>query len=235
MDEKYAANLKSARHSAGLTQESLALRSGVVRLRIARAELGQYVPRLDEATKLARVLRIPLEQLVDGRTTPPSDFRGIAVELNHLGVSDLEVHNSVVPGSFRHPEEVLVLALAGDRPEPRVVEAIPTILARQKFHAVLVDAFTKLHDRRVKTRLAWLSDVTLTLGKAANFPIPIETEPQLREFIQLGEKAEITDSLGHPATGNVPPAWRRWNINYAGTMQDFLRRAREIVAARGEL
>lgn len=196
-----------------------------------RLERGEYLPRLDEAVRLAGVLKLPLEWLVAGRLSPANDLGGIAYELNHLGVSDLVVSASQVPGAFRYHEEVLVLALCGDRPEPRVVEAIPVVIARRTFRPALVRAFAAVHDRRARTRLAWLSEVTLSLARMDAFPVAVETERHLRGLIERGVKPVEPDSLGHPADGTVPPAWRRWNITYAGTMRDFLRRSIEVVGA----
>jgi hypothetical protein len=126
---------------------------------------------------------------------------------------------------------VLVLAVRGDRPEPRMVEALPAVLARRKFRVPLVSAFADIHDPRVRGRLAWLSEVTLTLSRLASFPWPIGSETQLRDLRAAGIKSAEPDSLGHPGDGPRPPAWRRWNITYAGTIQNFLSRLAEVAAA----
>ena len=44
----------------------------------------------------------------------------------------------------------------------------------------------------------------------------------------IGKGTLDPDSLGHASDGKLPPIWRRWNITYAGTMQDFLRRSIEV-------
>jgi transcriptional regulator with XRE-family HTH domain len=229
----FGRRLAEVRHLAGLTQTALAQRAGIHRIQIVRMEAGQTVPRLDESLRLAEVLKVPLERLIERRWSPPTDLRGIAIELYHLGIRDLEVTNPQVPGSFRHVEEVLVLALEGNHPPSRVVEAIPYVLAQRTFHAWLVDSFATLHDSRVRTRLAWLSEITLALSRLSTMPVFVggRSQAQLDAFVKFGSRSSEPDSLGHPSRGNLPPIWRRWNITYAGTLQDFLQRTIEVDAA----
>jgi transcriptional regulator with XRE-family HTH domain len=225
------ANIKSARISAGLTQETLARNTGITRWQITRFEGGLAVPRLDEAVRLAGALKAPLEWLIAGRWIPRKDLKGIALELFRMGIRDLEVADYSVPGALRHGEEVLVLALTGDRPEPRIVEAIPYVLARRKFRPGLAVEFADLHDKRACVRLAWLSAVTFALSERGSFPVEIQSKERLASFMALADKKPKADSLGHPSTGRLPPIWRRWNITYAGSMDDFLRRSIECHAA----
>jgi transcriptional regulator with XRE-family HTH domain len=227
----FGTHIKSARRAAGLSQQALADAAGITRWQITRFEGGTAVPSLDEAVRLAKALRIPFELLTNGTWVPAPDLRGIALELNRLGIWDLEVSNPRVPGSFRHAEEVIVLALGGDRPEPRVVEAIPYVLTVRKLRPVLLSAFAEVHDRRVFTRLAWLCDIALALSRKSDYPAPVRFEDQFRSILALGHKAPEPDSLGHPGTGPLSPIWRRWNITYAATLDDILRRTLEVHAA----
>ena len=233
-------NLESARKSSGLTQFALAKAVGINRVQVVRMEAGRTIPRLNEAVRLAAVLKVPLEWLTAGHCTPTNDLRGIALELYRLGIRDLEVSDPRVPGTFRHKEELLVLAVAGDRPEPRVVEAIPYLLLRRHFLARLVAAFADVYDRRVCERLAWLSEIAFALNQLSTMPLlPFGSTPEghrsrpsyLQVLIRQAKKAPEPDSLGHPSKGHLPPIWRRWNITYAGTMDDFLRRTIECHTA----
>jgi DNA-binding XRE family transcriptional regulator len=237
--------IASARRWAGLTQAALAKSVKINRVQIVRMEAGLTVPRLDEAVRLAEVLKVPLGWFASTGMYPRQDLRGIAIELHHLGIRDLEVFSPEVPGSFRHKEEILAIAVSGDRPEPRVIEAIPFLLARYHFDAWLVAAISKsYHDRRARGRIAWLSEITLALSRLGRSPLAIQTEASLSALIKRGVKAPEPDSLGHPATERLPPIWGRWNITYSGTMDDFLRRSLEcqaafaatpLVGGRGEL
>lgn len=227
----FGTNLRSARQAAGLSQAWLAKAAKVPRLRVVRAETGHYILKLDEVIRLAEVLRVPLERLTTGRWRPGNSLREIAFELFHLGIRDLEVSAPNVPGSFRAAEQVVTSALKGDCPEPRVVDAIPFVLARHKLNVPLAVAFAELYDPRLRTRLAWLSDVTLTLHQLSTFTVEVKSEAQLREFVRAGVKSAQPDSLGHPREGKPPRLWARWNITYVGDLSDFLRRVKEVEIA----
>src|SRR5262245_11473523 len=177
-----ALNLKTARKAAGLTQPLLSRLTGIARSQIAKAETGKYIPNLIEAERLARALRVPWERIISGRFRPRIGLRGIALELYHLGITDLRITESQVPGAFRRPEQILGLALRGDRPDPRVIEAIPFVLARQTLSVPLTLAFADYYDKRTRARLGWLSEITLALDRTNRLPIAIESEQQLSQF-----------------------------------------------------
>ena len=225
---QFGVNLKHSRLAAKMTQTALAKAAKVPRLRIVRAEMGMYVLDLNEATRIARVLKVPLERLATGRWMPDSDLRGIAFELYHLGIRDLEVANAQVPGSFRRAEQVTASAVKGDNPEPRVVEAMPSVLARRALDVPLTLAFADIYDPRIRTRLAWLSDITLALKQLADFPIRLTSEAQLVKFVRAGVRPPEPDSLGHPREGKLPRIWERWNVTYVGNLADFAKRTLQV-------
>ncbi len=148
----FAEYLRDARLQSGMTQRRLATAADVQRTHIVRIEAGTRVPHLDEALRLAAALKVSLQKLARGTQRPSSDLRGIAVELFRLGIWDLEVSGSRVPGAFRRPEQIVAAALQGDRPEPRIVEAIPALLARRRFDAPLLLAFAGHYDPRIRRR-----------------------------------------------------------------------------------
>lgn len=230
-NESFGKNLKDARLQMGLTQARLARSARVHRLRLLRIERGALDPSLSEVLQICQVLKIPVERLISGRWRPSGDLRGIALELFHLGIQDLQVASPHVPGAFRRPEQVLVLAIQGDRPEPRIVEAIPFVLARRRISVPLALAFAKVYEPRARHRLAWLSDITLALSRLGTFPVELRWERQLSAFIRAAEKPDEPDSLGHPGERKLPAVSRRWNVTYAGGLHDFLERVREVHAA----
>ena len=229
-----ASNVAVFRKAAGFTQAALARRTGIPRVRIARIETAVYLPSLEETFRLAAVLRVSVEFLVRNRLWPARSLRGIAVELHWMGIRDLEIPDLVPPCSFRTREEVLVLAVMGDRPEPRVVEALPLVLCVNKFRPQLVSGFCDRYDPRAARRLAWLRDVTASLARRKGFPFEIRDEDSLGwAAFQSGARSQVDepDSLGHPGEGPLPPLWRRWNVTYAGTPDDFLWRVAEAATA----
>jgi transcriptional regulator with XRE-family HTH domain len=230
----FGAYLRDARLQSGMTQRRLASAARVQRAHIVRIEAGKRVPHLDEALRLAAALKVSLQRLARGTQRPASDACGIAFELFRLGIWDLEVSGARVPGAFRRPEQVVAAALQGDRPEPRIVEAMPAVLARNRFDVGLLIAFARHYDSRVRRRLAWLSDVTRTLGELGCLPGEIKSEVQLTRLART-KKADEPDSLGHPGDGQLPPIWRRWKITYAGRLDTFKARMQELAAAEKHL
>jgi transcriptional regulator with XRE-family HTH domain len=226
-----AENLKRSRRSAGITQFALARAANLAQSKVSRFESGRHLPDLEDAVKLAIALKIPIERLLTGRWRPSIDLRGIALELFHLGVCDLEIVNPRVPGAFRRKEQILAIALQGDRPDPRIVEAIPFVLSIREFDVPLTLAFAASYDSRIQYRLAWLSELTLFFSKQTSwFPVDLKSERQLNQFVRRAKKPKQPDSLGHPATKSSP-IWQRWNIQYSGTIQSFRARIEEVWAA----
>lgn len=219
--------LKLARANAGFTQSQLAKRVGVTRLIITRIEIGFSDPDFALAVRLAAALDEPLEWFVSGRRRPSRSLRGLTVELRRLGVSDLAVSDPRPPGAFRPAEEVIALALRGDRPSPRIVDAMPFVLTRREFDPHLLLAFARRSDPRVRRRLGWLADVSLVLAQRSDFP-PVESTAGLERLVRLvgrPKPADPEDGLGHPGTGRPPLVWRRWRVSYAGTLDGFVARA----------
>ncbi len=228
----FGTNLRKARLLARTSQALLSKRTGISRTRLVRLEKGIFTPTLPEAVRLAAALRIPLQKLTTGNWRPARDLRGIAIELFWLGIRDLEVPDASVPGAFRRGEQVLVLALQGNRPEPRVVEAVPFVLAQRKLNVPLTLAFARLYDPRAATRLGWLSDITLALARQKGFLTEVKWEAQLSRLIAAAKKFPTPeDSLGHPGHGKRHPIWLRWSITYAADLEDFRRRSIELEVA----
>lgn len=56
--------IKEIREAAGMSQESLAVASGVTRVSIARYETGERVPSLEIAARIARALNCKIDDLM---------------------------------------------------------------------------------------------------------------------------------------------------------------------------
>lgn len=226
-NRRLAENITRERKRAGLSQAALAGRAGLLRSALTKIENGTQQPRFEEVERLARALYVPLDRLV-AEEGEGNGLREIAFELFLYGVTDLFVQDATLPGAARRPEEIIALALSAVRPEPRVVEALPIVLARNKISAHLAIAFADLHGRRVPRRLAWLADITLTIHRSPGLPGGVVDEDALEAIRTSVRPDKEADDLGVPATGRVPPVWRRWNITYAGTLQAFRFRAEQL-------
>lgn len=223
--------LSTARKKQGLTQKQLAGRIGTVQGRIAQIELGKGLPTVPQLIQFARILGISLQWFLNGKNSPGSELRDIAIELQSLGVTDLFVPDAAVPGAFRPTEQVLALAVSGNQPEPRIIEAIPAVLAWNPWSHTVQRAHSKRSDPRAGIRLAWLADVVLTIHRSTGFPGGCVSKRELEAVVRWWSKHPPAeeDDLGRPAEDDrVPPVSRRWKIKYAAPLTAFRERAERL-------
>jgi transcriptional regulator with XRE-family HTH domain len=216
-----------------LTQKQLAARAGTDAARISRIEVGIEQPTVPQLFRFAKVLAVSLQWFINGSNHPGAELPEIAIELQSLGVADLFVPSAVVPGAFRSTEEVLALAVSGDQPELRIIEALPAVLAWNCWSAPLLRAVSRRHDPRAPIRLAWLADVALTIHRTGGFPGGCPQQRELEAFVRWWSErfpqSARNDDLGRPAEQNaVPPVSKRWKISYAGSLSDFAERAERL-------
>jgi transcriptional regulator with XRE-family HTH domain len=234
------AHVQAARSSAGLTQRELAARCGIDPATIVRIEHGQRLPTVTQLFQLAHVLGVSLQWFIGGSNWPGLELPGLALELQSLGIFDLLVSGAIVPGAFRPPEQVVAVAVAGNEPEPRIVEAIPAVLAWNRWNVRLLYAYS-LEDKRVLYRIGWLADIALTIDKHYRFPGGCPARRELERFLRKVRQRKrdgitVSDDLGHPSsTGPLHPLWKRWRINYDANLETFRRRAAHLTSlhARG--
>lgn len=69
--KRVAENLRSTRRRLGVSQETLGILAGLHRTEIGMLENAERIPRIDSVVKLATVLEIPVDQIVDGLTWEP--------------------------------------------------------------------------------------------------------------------------------------------------------------------
>jgi transcriptional regulator with XRE-family HTH domain len=226
-------HLEKTRSQAGLSQSELAERAELKQAHIWAFEAGKRWPSLAQLTALARALAAPIQRFINGLNGPGTELKDLAIELASLGIVDLLVEDAVVPGAFRPPEQLIALALHGDRPEPRLIEAIPAALA-WKLHGRawdlrLLRAYALHYDRRVFQRIAWLADVALTLHSGKGFPGGCPAQKELSRFIQRVPPPTRIDSLGHAnQSGRLPPVSKRWKITYDADLKVFRARAERL-------
>jgi hypothetical protein len=201
-------------------------------------EKGLILPTLPQLIRLARALAVPLQWFLTGTAAPGTEVPEIALELKSLGVVDLLVPHAAVPGAFRPTEQVLALAVSGNQPEPRIIEAIPAVLAWNRWSPTLLRAYVHSGcDLRVGVRLAWLADVALTIHRNEGFPGGCPHRRELEKCVRWWSKHSTqfaeTDDLGRPAPGDdLPPVWKRWKIRYDASLSAFVDRARHLRSLR---
>ncbi len=226
-------HLQRARNSRGLTQKQLAERCGLHQSVVSRIESGKRDATLREAVQLAEALHVPLEWFVTGKQRPGTTLPDIAEELWHLGIVDLIVPHVRVPGTYRPQEEVLALAVGTARPEPRVIEALPAVLAWNRWRPGLLKAFARVVHPKALTRLAWLAEITLLLERTGGFPGGLESVDDLTEILEKVDRPHEADDLGQ-AGGPAPDhqAWKYWRITYPVELSAFRERAKHLWSLR---
>lgn len=73
---RFARTLIAARKAAGYSQEALGFEASLHRTEIGTLERGERIPKLDTLVKLATVLGISVERLVEGIEWRPPDRAG---------------------------------------------------------------------------------------------------------------------------------------------------------------
>jgi hypothetical protein len=137
-----------------------------------------------------------------------------------------------VPGAFRRAEELIALIVAPEEPEPRLLEAVPAILAWNEIDPVLLHAFALANGPLACRRLAWLADVTLAIERQGGFPGGCRKEA-LTRFTRLvplpDAEQDAWDGLGR-FSAKLPssPIWKRWRIRYDAGFDEFKRRAKVL-------
>jgi transcriptional regulator with XRE-family HTH domain len=224
--------LLKARVRQGLTQKELALRADVSQPRVSGIEKGQVLPTLPQLIRLARALVVPLQWFLNGSVTPGTELPDFALQLQWLRIVDLVVPESLVPGAFRPTEEVLALAVRGNQPNPRIVEAIPAVLAWNRWSPSRLREYSRPRASKPSIRLAWLADVALTIHRTTGFPGGCPQQKKLESFVGPLSKAKLpltNDDLGRPGDEQkLPPVSRRWMISYDAPLASFFERAKRL-------
>lgn len=77
-------NIRQLRKKMGMTQEELALRLHVVRQTVSKWEKGLSVPDAEMLQKLAGVLEVPVDMLLDGELPSETEENEIAAQLSGI-------------------------------------------------------------------------------------------------------------------------------------------------------
>jgi hypothetical protein len=182
---------------------------------------------------LAQALHVPLEWFVTGKDRPGTALPDIAAELWHLGIVDLIVPQARVPGTYRPAEEVLALTVGTERPDPRVIEALPAVLAWNRWRPGVLEAFARVTHPKALTRLAWLTEITFLLDRTGGFPGGLIGADGLADFLAKVDRPHEPDDLGQPGELTLyHRAWKYWRITCAVEMSAFKERAEQLWSLR---
>lgn len=223
-------HLAAARRECGVTQKALADSCGLKQSDVSKIEQGLRLPSVPQLISMAQLLEVPLQWFLTGRRRPGTDVRDVAIELRRLGLVDLRIPDARVPGAFRPPEDLLAWVMSGDRPDPRIVEAIPAVLAWNAWNPRLLEAYGYTYDPRAAPRLAWLADVALTIHHNHVFPGGFLDPLRVAEFLKLIRPSEEIDDLGYSDEDAArTPVSKRWRIAYGADLAVFHDRAKRLL------
>jgi hypothetical protein len=128
---------------------------------------------------------------------------------------------------------VVAWAVSGEQPDPRVTEALPAILAWNRWQPALLEACARGADVRAPARLAWLADIAVTIDRNEGFPGGLVSGEDLLDYMNRTERPEEPDNLGFSSSGvTFPLIWKRWRITYPGDLATFRQRALHLHALR---
>jgi transcriptional regulator with XRE-family HTH domain len=230
--QRLGLHLATARLERGLSQLELAERCRLAQAQISYFESEQRCPTLDQLLRIARALDVSIQRLIGGSDRPGSQLRDVAIELRRLGIADLWVKGALIPGAFRRAEEVIALSVSASEPDPRLIEAIPAVLAWNEIDPVLLRAYGLTSGSRTVWRMGWLADIALAIDRQGSFPGGCERAP-LDRFTRIirppAPHRRTWDSLGHPMVSTAKsPLWKRWKINYDASLDGFKSRAEHL-------
>jgi transcriptional regulator with XRE-family HTH domain len=231
----FGKNLLSARMNHGFTQEQLAQSSKLHQSIISAFENGRRLPTVPQLLQLASVLKVSLQWFLTGTNNAGDELRDISVQLQSLGIADLQLTDERVPGTFRRDEEIMALALTGNAPSARIIEAMPAVLAWNAKNRFVLRSFADLYDPRIKHRLGWLADIALTIHRDHGFPGGCPYFSNLEAFVREIELPTQEDPLGFANdVDQRPPVSLRWKMRYPAKLASFRERAERLHSLRAD-
>jgi len=235
----FGQHLFSARQNSGFTQEQLAKGCNLHQSIISAMENGKRLPTIPQLLQLATVLKVPLQWFLTGANRAGNELPDFSIQLQALGIADLQVTNELVPGSFLHDEEVFALAVAGNTPSARIIEAMPALLAWNVKNPFTLRTFADLYDPRIKYRLGWLADIAITIHQGQGFPGGCPYFSNLEVFVRNLQpdlkSLDYEDSFGFEnELQQRPTVSLRWRMRYPAQLSAFRERAERLHAMRAE-
>lgn len=223
--------LRRARIRCGMTLRTAASALGVSHTALRHLETGELRLTLGRALELCVLYGVPLQYLLQGRSTLGRGGVQLRTELVYYGMEDLSLPATQGVVALRRREEVVADALR--EPDARVLLRLPALLMRaDRLSPPLLEAFAQEYD--VIVRLGWILDLTHDLVATSllsgNLPDGLEGGSPWRPPADLA-----WDDLGLPGSSDrLPRLWRRWRIGADVRPGDFVSASAPLLEAADE-
>ena len=165
MTEKLGVLILEARRVARLNQGQLALLAGISQSTISRIEAGVVTATFEDVCAIARSTHTPLLFLATGNGHGGLGTTALIAQLHAYGLRDMDTADAPILGESRSFEELI--AAAARLASPRIIEAVPGLLLRNKFSTAALRAFARKDD--VRHRVGWLSEVAFAIAGTVGF------------------------------------------------------------------
>jgi len=200
-----------------------------------------------------KALGAPLLLLADGRDRTGNDPRDLISHLAYWGLDDLASAEITLIGETR-PFEALIAVSLTDAGTPRILEGIPALLLKNDFSTSELVAQTAAAG--VLHRLGWLAEIAEWIaGQISVGRVHPSASTKVRAARHLAWNSRQQDFAGLSKTSRWPEGWdlvgnatsspdrnskqptnispiaKKWRVAYSTPQEEFLARARDILAA----
>jgi len=215
------ASLKKNRRDAGWTQARLAARLGLTQEYVSLMERGRRSVPSHVARAVARFLRLSAAELPLSISTihKTGSEQWVEIALARLGYPGMAYRKK--PGPKTNPAEILLKALACEKLDPRLIEALPWLLLQfdgSAFDAIVEPA--KLQD--LQNRFGFV--VSLAREIADHDPRWLHRAGKLRQLEETLEPSRLAreDGYGAVADSERLQEWLRDNRSKAAQHWNLL-------------
>ena len=215
-------NFKRARNQAGLTQQRAAAKLRVCQSYLSMVENGQRALSPELARRMVHVYKLspvsfpPSESRWDPKRADPDQLAADLAGVGYPGFAYLRKGRSK-----RNPGELLLTALAQDRLEARLFEALPWLVLRHwEMDTGWLVKEAKLHD--LQNRLGFVVSLARNARSKASLPNPQrdvaleQLESTLKRSLLAKEEAlgeaKLSDAEHKWLKEHRPKVARDWNL-----------------------
>ena len=156
-----ANNLKTARLKAGYTRKYMASQIGIANPMYGYYETGRSVPRLDNLVKVAKILHVSLDFLLDNE---PNEYNRCIAILEREAIAVEDINENKIKVSVHHTDYTQTMIMTKDdlvqlvhHAEKRNIDEIT-----ENFYRIFTDSYSfALHERITNKPISSIKDEPL--------------------------------------------------------------------------